>query len=64
MEITRRDEASQVKRQETISKAEQAIDAFYKEYAAKKEKTIAANKSVVHLYPCRLVLINSLNLIS
>ncbi|KAG9312174.1 clathrin light chain-domain-containing protein [Chiua virens] len=43
-EIKQRDEASKAKRQETISKAEAAIDQFYEEYAAKKERSIRENK--------------------
>ncbi|KAH0829107.1 putative clathrin light chain [Lanmaoa asiatica] len=43
-EIRQRDEASKAKRQETISKAEAAIDQFYEEYAAKKERSIRENK--------------------
>lgn len=45
-EIRARDEASQVKRQETISKAERAIDEFYEDYSKKKERTIRENKYV------------------
>jgi len=43
-EIRQRDETSKAKRQETISKAEAAIDQFYEEYAAKKERSIRENK--------------------
>ncbi|KAG8221232.1 clathrin light chain-domain-containing protein [Butyriboletus roseoflavus] len=43
-EIRQRDEASKAKRQETISKAEAAIDQFYEEYTAKKERSIRENK--------------------
>ncbi|KAI6113514.1 clathrin light chain-domain-containing protein [Pisolithus croceorrhizus] len=43
-EIRARDEASKAKRQETIGKAERAIDQFYEEYAAKKADSIRANK--------------------
>lgn len=45
-EIKARDEASKARRQETISKAEQAIDEFYENYAQKKEDNIRDNKSV------------------
>lgn len=45
-EIRQRDEASKAKRQETIAKAEAAIDQFYEEYAAKKERSIRENKYV------------------
>lgn len=48
-EITQRDEASKAKRQETIGKAERALDAFYEEYAKKKENTIRENKYVITL---------------
>lgn len=44
--IKARDDASELKRQETIKKAEEAIDSFYAEYNAKKEKNIAENKFV------------------
>ncbi|KAJ7350638.1 clathrin light chain-domain-containing protein [Mycena albidolilacea] len=43
-EIKARDEASKERRQETITKAEKAIDAFYDEYAKKKERAIRDNK--------------------
>ncbi|KAI5118307.1 hypothetical protein M0805_006475 [Coniferiporia weirii] len=43
-EIKTRDEASQARRQETISKAERSIDQFYEEYNAKKERNIKENK--------------------
>ncbi|KAH7908108.1 clathrin light chain [Hygrophoropsis aurantiaca] len=43
-DIRARDEASKAKRQETISRAERAIDAFYENYAEKKEKNIRENK--------------------
>ena len=46
-EIKARDEASRAKRQETIGKAERAIDQFYEEYAAKKERSIRENKYVI-----------------
>ena len=53
-DIKARDEASKAKRQETIGKAERAIDQFYEEYAAKKERNIRENKCVVlPLYPFR-----------
>ncbi|KAG8883060.1 hypothetical protein FRB97_007325 [Tulasnella sp. 331] len=42
--IRERDEASERKKQETIGRAEEAIDSFYKEYNSKKEKNIAENK--------------------
>ena len=42
--IKARDAASKEKRQETIAKAERAIDAFYEEYAHKKERNIRENK--------------------
>lgn len=43
-EIATREAASERRKAETISKAEQDIDNFYAEYNRKKEKTIAANK--------------------
>ena len=44
--IKARDAASKAKRQETIAKAERAIDAFYEDYALKKERNIRENKWV------------------
>lgn len=49
-EIKARDEASKAKRQETISKAERAIDEFYEDYARKKERNIRENKCAVLHY--------------
>ena len=46
-EIKARDEASKAKREETIAKAEKAIDQFYEEYASKKERNIRENKCVI-----------------
>lgn len=46
-EIARREEESKAKREETIVKAQNAIDNFYKEYNSKKEKNIARNKYVL-----------------
>ncbi|KAF9068524.1 clathrin light chain-domain-containing protein [Rhodocollybia butyracea] len=43
-EIAARDEASKKRQNETIAKAEKAIDDFYEEYAAKKERNIRENK--------------------
>ena len=45
--IKARDAASKEKRQETIAKAERAIDSFYEEYARKKERNIRENKWVL-----------------
>ena len=45
-EIKARDEASKAKRDETIGKAERAIDQFYEDYASKKERNIRENKYV------------------
>jgi len=42
--IKARDATSKAKRQETVAKAERAIDAFYEEYARKKERNIRENK--------------------
>lgn len=44
--IKARDAASKGKRQEIIAKAEGSIDAFYEEYARKKERNIRENKWV------------------
>jgi len=43
-EIRKRDEASDARREEAIAKAERAIDKFYEDYNATKEKNIKANK--------------------
>ncbi|GAA5957887.1 hypothetical protein JCM21900_001299 [Sporobolomyces salmonicolor] len=43
-EIAKREEAAQRKKEETIAKARNDIDNFYREYNAKKEKSIAQNK--------------------
>ncbi|EMD32943.1 hypothetical protein CERSUDRAFT_118371 [Gelatoporia subvermispora B] len=43
-EIKARDEASKARREETVGKAERAIDQFYEEYSAKKERNIRENK--------------------
>ncbi|KAI0691491.1 clathrin light chain-domain-containing protein [Cytidiella melzeri] len=43
-EIKARDNASKAKREETVAKAEKAIDHFYEEYAQKKERNIRENK--------------------
>jgi len=48
-EIKARDEASKARRQETISKAERALEDFYEDYSRKKEKNIAENKCVAFL---------------
>jgi hypothetical protein len=45
-EIAQREEASAKKREETIVKAQNAIDNFYKDYNQKKEQNIARNKCV------------------
>lgn len=45
-EIAKRDEESKTRRQETISKAERALDSFYEEYTAKRKAQIAQNKYV------------------
>jgi hypothetical protein len=44
--IRQRDDEAQAKRDETVARAEKAIDDFYTEYNAKKEKQIAKNKCV------------------
>ncbi|EIM80558.1 uncharacterized protein STEHIDRAFT_125616 [Stereum hirsutum FP-91666 SS1] len=43
-EIKKRDEESKAKRQETIAKAERAIDSIYEDYNRKKERNIKENK--------------------
>lgn len=48
-EIARRDEKSAKKHQEIVERAEKAIDEFYQDYNAKKERQIAKNKCVVAL---------------
>ena len=48
-EIEARDKASKEKRQETIYKAERAIDQFYEEYNTKKERNILENKCALSL---------------
>jgi len=45
-EIAEREEKAQGKKEETIAKARNAIDNFYKDYNSKKEKSIAQNKCV------------------
>lgn len=42
----------QAKREETIVKAEQAIDKFYEDYNAGKERSIKENKSVASHLAC------------
>ncbi|KAL6305147.1 clathrin light chain [Sparassis latifolia] len=59
VEIKARDEASKVKREETVEKANRAIDQFYEEYAAKKERNIRENKE--HEEEFRAVLSDSLS---
>jgi len=43
-DIKKRDEASKARREETIAKAEKAIDVFYGEYNEKKARNIKENK--------------------
>ncbi|KZV89984.1 hypothetical protein EXIGLDRAFT_720805 [Exidia glandulosa HHB12029] len=43
-QIAAREEAAKRKRDDTIAKAEQSIDDFYRDYNEKKRKQIAANK--------------------
>ncbi|GAA5887533.1 hypothetical protein JCM16303_004235 [Sporobolomyces ruberrimus] len=43
-EIAEREQTAQQKKEETIAKARNAIDNFYKDYNSKKEKSIAQNK--------------------
>ncbi|KAF8806603.1 hypothetical protein BYT27DRAFT_7191160 [Phlegmacium glaucopus] len=44
-EIRARDEASKIRREETIDKAERAIEEFYENYSKKKERNIRDNKN-------------------
>ncbi|KAF9486086.1 hypothetical protein BDN70DRAFT_916605 [Pholiota conissans] len=44
-EIAARDEESKARRNETIDKAERAIEEFYENYAKKKERSIRDNKN-------------------
>jgi len=48
-EIKVRDERSKAHRQETISKAERAIDQFYEDYNGMRERQIRENKCVSQL---------------
>lgn len=50
--IRERDSAAQAAKEETIAKAERAIDDFYTEYNAKKEKQIAKNKCILFDLSC------------
>lgn len=43
-EIAARDAKSKARREETIDKAESAIEEFYENYAKKKERSIRDNK--------------------
>jgi len=43
-EITKRDEESKARRQDTIAKAERSLDKFYEEYSTKRKAQIAQNK--------------------
>lgn len=58
-EIARREDESKAKREETIVKAQNAIDNFYKEYNSKKEKNIARNKCVPRPWRSRMELTTS-----
>lgn len=49
-EIRARDAESKVRREETIDKAERAIEEFYENYAKKKERSIRDNKYAPTLY--------------
>ncbi|CAA7258987.1 unnamed protein product [Cyclocybe aegerita] len=44
-EIKARDEASKLRKEETIDKAERAIEEFYENYSKKKERNIRDNKN-------------------
>ena len=52
-EIRARDEASKIRREETIDKAERAIEEFYENYSKKKERNIRDNKCEL-IYPSLL----------
>ncbi|KAI0035615.1 clathrin light chain [Vararia minispora EC-137] len=43
-EIAKRDEESKARRQDTIARAERALDQFYEEYSTKRKAQIAQNK--------------------
>jgi hypothetical protein len=49
-EIKTRDERSKTRRQETVSKAERAIDQFYEDYNAKRKRQIRDNKDSEEKY--------------
>jgi len=46
-QIREREEAAKAKRNETVTRAEQAIDDYYRDYNEKKAKQIASNKFVL-----------------
>jgi hypothetical protein len=46
LQIQRREEISQKKKQETIEQAKQAIDDFYEDYNNQKEKAIAQTRYI------------------
>ena len=50
-EIRSRDEASKLRRDQTIDKAERAIEDFYENYSKKKERNIRDNKCGLFFYP-------------
>jgi hypothetical protein len=54
-EIKVRDEKSKARRQETISKAERAIDQFYEDYNGMRERQIRENKCVSRLSASHLI---------
>ena len=46
LQIQRREEISQKKKQETVEQAKQAIDDFYENYNNQKEKAIAQTRYI------------------
>jgi hypothetical protein len=51
LQIQRREEISQKKKQEVIEQAKQAIDDFYDNYNSKKEKAIAQTRYIMTWLP-------------
>jgi hypothetical protein len=55
-EIKTRDGRSKTRRQETVSKAERAIDKFYEDYNAMRKRQIGDNKCVLRPYLISLLI--------
>jgi hypothetical protein len=51
LQIQRREEIAQKKKQETIEEAQKAIDDFYENYNAQKEKAIAQTRYPPQILP-------------